>query len=380
MRVSGDSATSPDLEVPITCGARIFSLTVPAAALHSTTMKRNCSSLRTEPTTVTGGRDGAILLVPSGVSGGVRHTGTSTLCQPTQRMRRNPQQILNRKLAEARASSPLSAQPRPFLRWAGSKRWLLRQMIASLPTEFTTYHEPFLGSGALFFLLCPTRASLSDKCSELIDVYKATRDNVSAIIRYLRPLRPDRKLFYAMRDRPSRGWLKRAAEFMYLNKTCWNGLYRVNSEGRFNVPYGMPKTTFIADLENLRACARALRVRDVNLRSCDFQAALTHVEPGDLVYLDPPYVTQHNNNGFVDYNEILFSWEDQKRLAMRARQLADTGAYVIATNANHREVLELYRGFVCRTLTRSSTLASNANRRVRVKEALLCSPNCIEGA
>jgi len=286
------------------------------------------------------------------------------------------QQALDRDWAQARASSPFSSKPRPFLRWAGSKRRLLTQMVASLPCEFGAYHEPFLGSGALFFLLCPGRASLSDKCGELIDVYKAIRDDVSAIIRYLRPLKPNRNAFYAIRDRPSRGRLKRAAEFVYLNKTCWNGLYRVNSEGRFNVPYGLPKTNCIADFENLRACARALQAPDVKLLSCDFEAALAPVEAGDLVYLDPPYVTRHNNNGFVDYNETLFSWEDQKRLAERAQQLADAGAYVIVTNTDHREVVELYRGFRRRTMTRCSTLAADAKCRGGVSEAFLWSPNC----
>ena len=251
-------------------------------------------------------------------------------------------------------------------------------MVESLPSGFATYHEPFLGGGALFFLLCPTRASLSDKCSELIDVYKAVRDDASSIIRYLRPMKPDRQLFYAMRDRRSRGRLKRAAEFMYLNKTCWNGLYRVNADGRFNVPFGMPKTDFIADFGNLRACARALQCDGIELQSCDFERSLADVEPGDLVYLDPPYVTRHDNNGFVDYNEVLFSWEDQKRLAKRALQLADSGVFVIVTNAHHREVLELYRGFKWRTLARTSTLASNSGRRGCVKEALLYSPNCVE--
>lgn len=279
-------------------------------------------------------------------------------------------------LLRAKASTPSSARPRPFLRWAGSKRWLLKQMAESLPTEFGAYHEPFLGSGALFFLLCPARASLSDKCGELIDVYKAIRDDASAIIRYLRPLKPNRELFYAMRKRPSRGRLKRVAEFVYLNKTCWNGLYRVNSEGRFNVPYGRPKTDFIADFENLRACSQALQISRAALQSCDFEDALTRVEKGDLVYLDPPYVTRHNNNGFVDYNETLFSWEDQRRLASRARQLAHSGAYVVVTNAAHRDVVELYQGFTSRTLARSSTLAADAKCRVRVNEALLCSPNC----
>ncbi len=253
-------------------------------------------------------------------------------------------------------------------------------MVPFLPRQFSMYYEPFLGSGALFFLLTPNHAFLGDKCADLIEVYATIRDSVSAVIRHLRPLKPDRDLFYEIRNRPSRGRLKRAAEFLYLNKTCWNGLYRVNSDGRFNVPYGMPKTDFIADFENLRECSRALQKPDVRLRSCDFEEALQGVGCGDLVYLDPPYVTRHNNNGFVDYNETLFSWEDQRRLAARARCLAAAGAYVIVTNAHHREVIDLYPGFASRTLTRSSTLASDAKCRVRVKEALLYSANCNGGA
>ncbi|MBI4219936.1 MAG: Dam family site-specific DNA-(adenine-N6)-methyltransferase, partial [Chloroflexi bacterium] len=208
---------------------------------------------------------------------------------------------VDHSLMECRASSPLSAMPRPFLRWAGSKRWLLRHLVPLLPPRFRTYREPFLGSGALFYLLCPGRAVLSDKCGDLIDVYTGLRDGVSAITRHLKPLKPDRDLFYAIRNRPGRGRFRRVAEFIYLNKTCWNGLYRVNSDGRFNVPYGMPKTDFLADFENLRACSQALRQPGVELRSCDFEAALDDVNAGDLVYLDPPYVTRHNNNGFVDY-------------------------------------------------------------------------------
>jgi len=301
------------------------------------------------------------------------------LSQLSCRARNNGKHLLDWTWLEARASSPYSALPHPFLRWAGSKRLLLRHLVPFLPRQIARYYEPFLGSGALFFLLCPDRASLSDKSSHLIDVYTRVRDNVSVIIRYLRPLKPERDLFYAIRNLPSRGKLKRAAEFLYLNKTCWNGLYRVNSEGRFNVPYGMPRSDFIADFGNLRACSQALSKPEVLLRSCDFEEALMDVKSGDLVYLDPPYVTRHNKNGFRDYNETLFSWEDQKRLAKRARQLASAGAYVVVTNADHHELAELYRGFRTKSLTRSSTLASDPKCRVRVNEAILYSPNCHEG-
>ena len=124
-----------------------------------------------------------------------------TLSHFSCRVQNNGKHLLDWPRLEARASSPYSALPRPFLRWAGSKRWLLRHMVPFLPRQFGRYHEPFLGSGALFFLLCPDRASLSDKCRDLIDVYTMVRDSVSAIIRYLRPLKPDRDLFYAIRNR-----------------------------------------------------------------------------------------------------------------------------------------------------------------------------------
>lgn len=290
----------------------------------------------------------------------------------------NGTHLVDRALLEARAYSPNSSLPRPFLRWAGSKRRLLSQIIPFIPSEFNKYHEPFLGSGAMFFLLCPAQARLSDKCGELIDAYKVIRNSLPSIIRYLKPLKPDRALFYAYRTRPSRGKLKRVAEFLYLNKTCWNGLYRVNSEGRFNVPYGMPRSDFIANFDNLHVCSHVLNRPGVSLQSCDFEEALGNVEAGDLVYLDPPYITR-NNNGFIDYNENLFSWQDQMRLARHAQSLANVGAYVIITNADNQEVMNLYKGFNCRILKRSSTLASNPGRRVRVTEAFLYSPNCTKG-
>jgi DNA adenine methylase len=265
----------------------------------------------------------------------------------------------------------LSATPRPFLRWAGSKRALLPQIIEALPRQYAAYHEPFMGAGSLFFLLRPPIAHLSDSCCELIDTFEAVRDNPDAVLRYLRRWKPNRDLFYAIRSKRSSGRFKRAAEFIYLNKTCWNGLYRVNSRGQFNVPYGLPKTDNIVDPTNLRACAGALSPEGVALRCCDFEASLEEVKQDDLVFLDPPYVTRHNDNGFIDYNERLFSWNDQARLARMAHDLADRGAHVIVANAFHDDVLDLYDGFSMKAIDRASTLASNPSKRGRVCEALL---------
>jgi DNA adenine methylase len=275
------------------------------------------------------------------------------------------------ELLSERAARYLSVAPRPFLRWAGSKRSLLVHLLDVLPMTFERYYEPFLGAGSLFFLLKPERAVLSDTCTELIETFAAVRDNPVAVLRYCADLRVEREFFYAIRANRSPGRYKRAAEFIYLNKTCWNGLYRVNANGDFNVPFGAPKSANIVDGANLRACAEALARPTVELRRASFAVALSDAAAGDLVFLDPPYVTGHNNNGFIDYNETLFSWEDQVAAAGAAIAAADRGAHVVVTNAYHADVLALYPGFSVRPLIRASTLASDSTKRRTVEEAVL---------
>ncbi len=282
-------------------------------------------------------------------------------------------QEIDREDLWTRIQSPGSATPRPFLKWAGSKRHALRHVFDTLPTRFRTYREPFLGSGALFFLLRPKHAVLSDTCAELIHAFIGVRENVGAIARCLRLLRPNRKTFYEVRSSRSTGFYKAAAEFVYLNKTCWNGLYRVNSAGEFNVPFGRPGTGEIVDFRNLRACAKALQSLDINIRVCDFEENTKDAEAGDLVYLDPPYVTGHTDNGFIEYNEVLFSWQDQQRLARTARRLDQKGVHVIVSNADHPKITELYEGFAVKQFRRSSTLASDVSKRRQVSEVLIFS-------
>jgi DNA adenine methylase len=279
--------------------------------------------------------------------------------------------LLDHKVLHERAMRYLSATPRPFLRWAGSKRALLTQFIDILPTRFRRYHEPFLGAGSLFFLLQPDKALLSDACGELVETFLAVRDKPGTVLRYLDELKIDRDMFYAVRANRSLGRYKRAAEFIYLNKACWNGLYRVNSNGDFNVPYGAPKSANVIDAPNLRLCADVLARPSVEIQHASFSDSLLEVQEGDLVFLDPPYVTGHNNNGFVDYNETLFSWGDQVEAAKAAVAAANRGANVIVTNAYHDDVLALYPGFSVRPLSRSSTLAANSAKRRRVEEAVI---------
>ncbi|MGX1586482.1 DNA adenine methylase [Brevundimonas diminuta] len=266
-----------------------------------------------------------------------------------------------------------TVNPRPFLRWAGSKQRLLGQILPFIPPTYGRYYEPFLGSGALFLALRPERASLSDFSEEVVGVWKAVRDHVDYLSEYLRPLKPDKTIFYDIRGSRSLDYPARAAEFLYLNKTCWNGLYRVNSRGEFNVPYGAPQSDFIFDEANLKLCSDILKRPGITLTRCDFAQTLRSPRSGDLVFLDPPYVTKHNLNGFRDYNERLFSWADQERLAAMARRLVDRGVHVIVSNADHADVIALYDDFRLVQLERPSTLASNAAKRGRVTEAMFVS-------
>ena len=280
-------------------------------------------------------------------------------------------QIDSEELA-ARTQQTLSATPRPFLRWAGSKQRLLRQIAPLLPASFNRYYEPFLGGGSLFFCLAPRVATLSDAASELVATYRTVAWRTEEVLKHLAVLDPlDKTQYYRVRAHRSKSASQRAAQFIYLNRAGWNGLYRVNSNGDFNVPYGAPKTSNLVDPTNLRACAKCLRRSQVSLACGDFSAVLKDCAEGDLVFLDPPYVTGHNNNGFIDYNESIFSWSDQERLAETARALAVRGVHVLVTNAHHDAVLELYPDFEIHLLKRASTLAASVDSRREVREVLL---------
>ena len=278
--------------------------------------------------------------------------------------------LIDEALLKERATAPYSSVPRPFLKWAGSKRHMLKDMCEFIPLEFNTYYEPFLGSGSLFFLLHPKQAVLNDACHDLIKVYQAVKDNVSAVWKYVSPLKPEKELYYEIRENMSAGKYKRAAQFIYLNKSCWNGLYRVNSSGKFNVPFGKPRSDYIADFKNLSACASCLDQDEVILKSGDFERAVENAGDGDFVFFDPPYVTSHGDNGFVDYNEVLFSWEDQVRLASVAEKLRKKGVNVLITNAAHPSVRVLYPHFQEYHIDRHSTLASTKSKRRKVREAI----------
>jgi DNA adenine methylase len=272
---------------------------------------------------------------------------------------------------EDRARRSLSHMPRPFVRWAGSKRALLQHLIPHVPGTFGTYYEPFLGSGALFLLLQPKRARLSDTCRELISTWQAVALDAAAVADAAQSRPLSKHYYYEVRANRSTDPISAAGEFLYLNRGCFNGLYRVNSRGEFNVPWGAPKTGFIIDGDNLRAVKQLLDSVDADISCTDFESSLSRAASGDLAYLDPPYVTKHNNNGFIDYNKKLFSWADQIRLAATAESLRSRGVHVLVSNANHPEIVVLYPNFKAISFERSSTLASAKSKRGRVSEVLL---------
>jgi DNA adenine methylase len=231
--------------------------------------------------------------------------------------------------------------------------------------------EPFAGGAAVFFRLEPKEAILGDTNRDLIQTYVAVRDHVEALISTLEALPVDRKIFGIVRDSKPQNPVDVATRFIYLNRTAFNGLYRVNKQGAFNVPFGCKPGTISVDGEALRACARALnRVRLVHQ---DFRTTLRDCEADDFIYLDPPYTVRHNENGFNRYNERLFSWSDQEDLAYEALRLASLGAHVVISNADHRSVRSLYPvdTFKRRRVVRSSRMAAKPTHRGPTSEILI---------
>lgn len=240
------------------------------------------------------------------------------------------------------------------------------------PAEFRgRYFEPFLGGGSFFFSLQPPRAVLGDANPELIAAYQAVKDNVEGVISVLKRYPHTKEFYYRLRQQKPRLAAKRAARMIYLNRTCWNGLYRVNRKGQFNVPFGRYEKPTICDKDRLRAAACALR--NVRFACGDFEDSLKGTRCGDLVYLDPPYVIGHTGNGFLKYNSRLFSWADQKRLARVARKLADCGVNVLVSNADTPGIVSLYEGFRYYRAVRNSLMAASTELRRSVKEAILSS-------
>jgi DNA adenine methylase len=245
----------------------------------------------------------------------------------------------------------------PFLKWAGGKRQILPDILRRLPERCETYHEPFLGGGAVFFALAARgafrRAVLGDRNADLIDAYLGVRDDVERVITRLARMPHDRSFYERLRalDPRKLSGAQRAARIIYLNRTCYNGLYRVNRAGQFNVPFGRYENPRILDRENLRAASRALR--GAALGAGDFEAVLARARPGDVVYFDPPYVPLSATASFTAYDREAFGPDEQRRLARVLEALRRRGVYAVLSNSDVRVTRALYRHQLARRPART---------------------------
>jgi DNA adenine methylase len=253
----------------------------------------------------------------------------------------------------------------------GGKGQLLEQFRPLLPRGVGRYFEPFVGGASLFFALRPRRAVLSDANRELVDCYRAVRNDAEGVIAALRGHRYDAAHYYAVRelDPSALSLASRAARTIFLNKTGYNGLYRVNRSGKFNVPMGRYRSPSFCDPENLRACSLALR--GVSLAVRDFEDAVRAAEPGDFVYFDPPYVPLSSTSDFTSYVPGGFGPVEQRRLAGVFEDLAGRGVRVMLSNSDTPAVRELYRGFRIEIVLAGRSINSKGALRGKVAEVVV---------
>lgn len=263
----------------------------------------------------------------------------------------------------------------PFLKWAGGKVRLLSQYQPYLPplSAIRHYYEPFIGSAALFFYLRPPRATLSDVNASLIELYQQVQQNVEGVIHALQPHYNDHDYYYQVRAQDPATLLpaQRAARLIFLNKTCYNGLYRENRQGAFNVPFGRYKRPKICDPARLRAAAAALQ--GVTLLPGDFAEVVQTAAPGDFVYFDPPYAPLTATSSFTSYNQYGFNAADQRRLAQTVHDLTRRGCRVMLSNSTAPLVYELYEGHGYRLIPIMArrNINSKASNRGPIKELLI---------
>lgn len=251
-------------------------------------------------------------------------------------------------------SIPWSRKPRPFVKWAGGKGQLLNRLENHFPEAFETYYEPFLGGGAVFFHLVSMRprfnAVLSDLNAELMTTYGVIKDQVEDLIVLLKNHRTKyrvnpKKYYYSVRASEPSVDVEKAARLIFLNKTCYNGLYRVNKKGRFNVPCGWFLNPKIFDIENLRSISTVLRWSDVKLLSIDYREATKDAKEGDFIYFDPPYQPKSLTASFTSYTTSGFSEKEQELLGEWFRKLDARGCHILLSNSDTPEIRTLYKDY-----------------------------------
>lgn len=268
-------------------------------------------------------------------------------------------------------------QLQPFVKWAGGKRQLLASIREQMPKEFNTYYEPFLGGGALLFAVQPAKAVVNDINAELVATYEVIRDSVDDLIEDLSQHKNDKEYFYALRevDRQAdyQSWspVRKASRLIFLNKTCFNGLFRVNSLGQFNVPFGDYKNPNIVNETVLRAVHHYLQANEIRFLNGDFADAVSQAKQGDLVYFDPPYDPVSDTASFTGYSLDGFGRPEQMRLKTVMDDLTTRGCHVILSNSSTAFICDLYRDYNIVTVAATRAINRDADGRGRVDEVLV---------
>lgn len=278
----------------------------------------------------------------------------------------------------ARAQAIPSTAARPFLKFAGGKTALLSEILPRLPNKINTYYEPFVGGGAVFFALAAEKrfecAVIGDVNKELMGTYAAIAQYVDKIVVYLgaHTKQHSEDHYYKVRKNADclSHWM-RAARMIYLNRTCFNGLYRVNKSGRFNVPFGNYKNPTICDEENLRAVSFALHRRGIDIAGSDFEVTVARAKKGDAVYMDPPYVPASATANFTAYSAGGFGLEEQVRLRDVAARLVKKGVHVLLSNSDTPLVRNLYCEFKLEKVEAPRRINSKGGKRGNVGELLI---------
>lgn len=250
---------------------------------------------------------------------------------------------------------------KPFLKWAGGKRWLLEKFKPNFPKTFDNYIEPFVGGGSVFFKLQPNRGILSDTNGNLINAYDMVKEQPEQLYELLKKhhRKHSTQYYYDQRTKSHSNNLMRAAQFIYLNRTCWNGLYRENLKGQFNVPIGTKNTVIFPD-DDFTEWSRVLN--NVELNCSDFEINIAKAKSGDLIFADPPYAEKIvNPDKFIKYGKKIFTWDDQVRLAESLVNASKNGAFVVVTNKLTEDIEELYTSFPNSwKVSRTSLISGNA--------------------
>ena len=266
-------------------------------------------------------------------------------------------------------------QARPFLKWVGGKRQLLDALLKKLPEDINDYHEPFLGGGAFFWELAFKekfkKAHLSDLNAELINSYSMVKNYCEELIASLKKHVHEEEYYYDLRGKilKSDKHIERASRLIYLNKTCYNGLYRVNSKGQFNVPFGSYKNPKICDEDNLRLCAQALK--NVSIRRRGFATVLNVAKPKDLVYFDPPYHPVSKTSNFSAYEKSGFGELEQQHLKEVFEKLVQRGCYVMLSNSYSDFTKELFKDYNIETVRATRSVNSKSSARGAIKEIIV---------